>query len=80
MLFIFLGSELQQILNDNSAEVDASSSDFWVLVAALKVGASCIASSAWLQIQFVTLGVKNFFFYLIIIIVIIWIILSIYYR
>ncbi|XP_004515094.1 NEDD8-activating enzyme E1 regulatory subunit AXR1-like [Cicer arietinum] len=31
-----ISSELQQILNDNSAEVDASSSDFWVLVAALK--------------------------------------------
>lgn len=43
-LFIFLGSELQQILNDSSAEVDSSSSDFWVLVAALKVGAPGIAS------------------------------------
>ncbi|KAE9593070.1 hypothetical protein Lal_00029118 [Lupinus albus] len=31
-----ISSELQQILNDNSAEVDSSSSDFWVLVAALK--------------------------------------------
>ncbi|TKY66972.1 NEDD8-activating enzyme E1 regulatory subunit [Spatholobus suberectus] len=28
--------ELQQILNDSSAEVDSNSSDFWVLVAALK--------------------------------------------
>ncbi|XP_061348768.1 NEDD8-activating enzyme E1 regulatory subunit AXR1-like isoform X2 [Gastrolobium bilobum] len=31
-----ISSELQQILNDSSAEVDTSSSDFWVLVAALK--------------------------------------------
>ncbi|OIW05949.1 hypothetical protein TanjilG_07225 [Lupinus angustifolius] len=31
-----ISSELQQILNDSSAEVDSSSSDFWVLVAALK--------------------------------------------
>ncbi|KAK7263522.1 hypothetical protein RJT34_31113 [Clitoria ternatea] len=31
-----ISSELQQILNDISAEVDSNSSDFWVLVAALK--------------------------------------------
>ncbi|XP_058729634.1 NEDD8-activating enzyme E1 regulatory subunit AXR1-like [Vicia villosa] len=31
-----ISSELQQMLNDSSAEVDSSSSDFWVLVAALK--------------------------------------------
>ncbi|CAL0333926.1 unnamed protein product [Lupinus luteus] len=31
-----ISSELQQIINDSSAEVDSSSSDFWVLVAALK--------------------------------------------
>ncbi|CAJ2654859.1 unnamed protein product [Trifolium pratense] len=31
-----ISSELQQILNDSSVEVDSSSSDFWVLVAALK--------------------------------------------
>ncbi|GAU31908.1 hypothetical protein TSUD_270930 [Trifolium subterraneum] len=31
-----INSELQQILNDSSVEVDSSSSDFWVLVAALK--------------------------------------------
>lgn len=31
-----ISSELQQILNDSSAEVDSSSSDFWMLVAALK--------------------------------------------
>ncbi|KAL2328351.1 hypothetical protein Fmac_021778 [Flemingia macrophylla] len=31
-----ISSELQQILNDSSAEVDSNSSDFWVLVAALK--------------------------------------------
>ncbi|XP_050901254.1 NEDD8-activating enzyme E1 regulatory subunit AXR1 isoform X4 [Lathyrus oleraceus] len=30
------GIKLQQMLNDSSAEVDSSSSDFWVLVAALK--------------------------------------------
>jgi hypothetical protein len=53
MLFTFLGSELQHILNDSSVEVDSSSSDFWVLVAALKVGASHIASHPTLiQIHF----------------------------
>ncbi|CAJ1979051.1 unnamed protein product [Sphenostylis stenocarpa] len=31
-----ISAELQQILNDSSAEVDSNSSDFWVLVAALK--------------------------------------------
>jgi amyloid beta precursor protein binding protein 1 len=31
-----ISSELQHILNDSSVEVDSSSSDFWVLVAALK--------------------------------------------
>ncbi|XP_058765528.1 NEDD8-activating enzyme E1 regulatory subunit AXR1-like isoform X1 [Vicia villosa] len=31
-----ISSELQQMLNDSSAEVDSSSPDFWVLVAALK--------------------------------------------
>ncbi|CAK8575404.1 unnamed protein product [Lathyrus sativus] len=31
-----ISSELQQMLDDSSAEVDSSSSDFWVLVAALK--------------------------------------------
>ncbi|KAG2716997.1 hypothetical protein I3760_03G153800 [Carya illinoinensis] len=31
-----ISSELQQILNDNRAEVDSNSSDFWVMVAALK--------------------------------------------
>ncbi|CAI8616155.1 unnamed protein product [Vicia faba] len=31
-----ISSELQQMLNDSSTEVDSSSSDFWVLVAALK--------------------------------------------
>jgi len=43
MLCPFIGTELKQILNDSSAEVDSNSSDFWVLVAALKVGASVIA-------------------------------------
>jgi 5-enolpyruvylshikimate-3-phosphate synthase len=53
MLFTFLGSELQHILNDSSVEVDSSSSDFWVLVAALKVGASHITSRPTLiQIHF----------------------------
>lgn len=32
-----LGSELPQIINDSAVEVDSRSSDFWVLVAALKV-------------------------------------------
>ncbi|KAJ1404318.1 Ubiquitin-activating enzyme [Sesbania bispinosa] len=31
-----INPELQQILNDSSAEVDSNSSDFWVMVAALK--------------------------------------------
>ncbi|KAK4286268.1 hypothetical protein QN277_002847 [Acacia crassicarpa] len=31
-----ISSDLQQIVNDSSAEVDSNSSDFWVLVAALK--------------------------------------------
>ncbi|XP_062153172.1 NEDD8-activating enzyme E1 regulatory subunit AXR1-like [Alnus glutinosa] len=31
-----IGPDLQQILNDSSAEVDSNSSDFWVMVAALK--------------------------------------------
>lgn len=43
MLCTFIGLESQQILNDSSAEVDSNSSDFWVLVTALKVGASGIA-------------------------------------
>lgn len=47
--------ELQQILNDSSAEVDSNSSDFWVMVAALKVGAFDIASLTSLQIQFASL-------------------------
>jgi len=52
MLFTFLGSELQLILNDSSVEVDSSSSDFWVLVAALKVGAFCVVCSNLIQIHF----------------------------
>lgn len=37
-LFVgMLGSELQTIINDGSSEVDSGSSDFWVMVAALKV-------------------------------------------
>ncbi|XP_021893761.1 NEDD8-activating enzyme E1 regulatory subunit AXR1-like isoform X2 [Carica papaya] len=31
-----ISSELQQIINDSCAEVDSNSSDFWVMVAALK--------------------------------------------
>lgn len=31
------GSELQQIISDSRSEIDSSSSDFWVMVAALKV-------------------------------------------
>lgn len=34
---MLLGSDLLQIVNDSAAEVDSKSSDFWVLVAALKV-------------------------------------------
>lgn len=37
LFFGILGSELQMIINDGSSEVNASSSDFWVMVAALKV-------------------------------------------
>lgn len=36
--FSISGSDLQQIINDSCAEVGSSSSDFWVMVAALKVG------------------------------------------
>jgi hypothetical protein len=31
------GNEIRQIIDDDSAEVNSSSSDFWILVAALKV-------------------------------------------
>lgn len=31
------GSDLKQIVDDSCAEVDSNSSDFWILVAALKV-------------------------------------------
>lgn len=31
------GPSLQQIINDSCAEVNSNSSDFWVMVAALKV-------------------------------------------
>jgi hypothetical protein len=31
------GPQLRAVLEDKAAEVDASSSDFWVMVAALKV-------------------------------------------
>lgn len=51
MLCTFIGMELQQILNDSAAEVDSNSSDFWVLVAALKVGASVIAIPALLHLM-----------------------------
>lgn len=62
MLFTFLGSELQLILNDSSVEVDSSSSDFWVLVAALKVGAFCVVSSTLIQIHFAALVLRKFLF------------------
>ena len=32
-----LGDDIRQIIDDSSSEVNLSSSDFWVLVAALKV-------------------------------------------
>jgi hypothetical protein len=32
-----LGDDIRQIIDDSSSEVNMSSSDFWVLVAALKV-------------------------------------------
>jgi hypothetical protein len=32
-----VGYEIRQIIDDNSTEVSPSSSDFWILVAALKV-------------------------------------------
>jgi hypothetical protein len=35
--FFLLGDEIRQIIDDSSSEVNLSSSDFWVLVAALKV-------------------------------------------
>lgn len=37
VFFQLIGSDLMQILNDNCAEIDSNSSDFWVMVAALKV-------------------------------------------
>lgn len=38
------GADLQQVINDSCAEVNSSSSDFWIMVAALKVGETKIAS------------------------------------
>ena len=38
ILLPFPGSNPRQIIDDSHAEVDSSSSDFWVMVAALKVG------------------------------------------
>lgn len=32
-------SQLRQIINDSAAEIDSTSPEFWVMVAALKVGA-----------------------------------------
>lgn len=37
---------MQQIISDSRSEVDSSSSDFWVMVAALKVCETKIASVA----------------------------------
>ena len=36
-MFGMSGSNLQWIINDSRADVDSNSSDFWVMVAALKV-------------------------------------------
>lgn len=36
--FAFSGSDLQQVIKDSCVEVDSDSSDFWIMVAALKVG------------------------------------------
>jgi len=35
------GSQLRAVLEDKAADVDASSSDFWIMVAALKVCPDC---------------------------------------
>ena len=43
ILILFPGSNLRQIIDDSHAEVDSSSSDFWVMVAALKVGESRVS-------------------------------------
>ena len=37
LLFGIPGSNLQRIINDSCADVDSNSTDFWVMVAALKV-------------------------------------------
>lgn len=39
-MFGLSGSNLQRILSDSCADVDSNSSDFWVMVAALKVSPS----------------------------------------
>lgn len=37
LFFVVQGPHLQQIINDSFADVNSSSSEFWVMVAALKV-------------------------------------------
>lgn len=36
-LFCLAGANLQKIIDDGGTEIDSNSSDFWVMVAALKV-------------------------------------------
>ena len=43
ILIKFPGSNLRQIIDDSHAEVDSSSSDFWVIATALKVGESRVS-------------------------------------
>jgi hypothetical protein len=40
MIDFLIGDEIRQIIDDNSIEIGPSSSDFWILVASLKVDVS----------------------------------------
>jgi hypothetical protein len=40
MIDFLIGDEIRQIIDDNSKEIGPSSSDFWILVASLKVDVS----------------------------------------
>lgn len=46
---------MQQILNDSSAEVESNSSDFWVMVAALKVCSSKMVVTSAISLLYVNL-------------------------
>lgn len=50
------GSQLRAVLEDKAAEVEASSSDFWIMVAALKVRLLLLSCIGFL----ITLGPNPF--------------------